>query len=247
VQAVQDVDWRLEEFDTVSSTSDVVASRAAAGETAGLAVLARHQSAARGRAGRDWVSPAGNLALSVLLRPGGAAADAARWSVLVGVAVADALDPRVPPPHRLTLKWPNDLLLDGAKLAGILIESTLNAAGGVDAMVIGIGANLAVAPTLPDRPTACLANIGPPPAPSEVARDIIHALARWSATLTADGFGAIRAAWLARGPAPGTTLVVRARDERLTGAFAGLSDDGGLLLRVPDEPAPRAITVGEVS
>ncbi len=244
---MQDVDWRLEEVDTVPSTSDVVASRAAAGETAGLAVLARHQSAARGRAGRDWVSPAGNLALSVLLRPGGTAADAAQWSLLVGVAVADALGPRVPPPHLLTLKWPNDLLLDGAKLAGILIETTLDLAGAVDAMVIGIGANLAVAPALPDRPTACLASIGPPPAPSDVARDILHALAHWSAMPTSGGFGAVRAAWLARGPALGTTLVVRAREENLSGAFAGLSDDGSLLLRVPDEKAPRAVTVGEVA
>ncbi len=119
------------------------------------------------------------------------------------------------------LKWPNDILLHGAKLAGILIDSQPGPGGFV---VIGLGANLATAPTLPDRATARL----PPPAPSPatVAERVLAALDTWGAHETSS----LVEAWLARAHPVGTLLDVRTPQRVVRGQFAGLTDAGALLL-----------------
>jgi BirA family biotin operon repressor/biotin-[acetyl-CoA-carboxylase] ligase len=142
----------------VPSTSDLLLRLAAAGEPEGLALLARRQTAGRGRDGRGWTSPAGNLSLSLLLRPDAPARDAPHWALLAAVALAEALAPSLPNPAALRLKWPNDLLLHGAKLAGVLVESAATRDGRIEWLVVGLGANLAVAPAVPGRATACLAD-----------------------------------------------------------------------------------------
>jgi BirA family biotin operon repressor/biotin-[acetyl-CoA-carboxylase] ligase len=140
--------WRLEIHDSLTSTNDVCIGRAETGEAAGLAVLARRQTGARGSRGRGWTEPpSGNLALSVLLRPGTALDRPGLWPFLAGLALHQAL--RQVSPAAVTLKWPNDVLLRGRKLAGILIERGLRADGAW--LVIGFGANLAAAPLLADR------------------------------------------------------------------------------------------------
>ena len=145
--------WRLEEHDTLPSTSDLCRRRAEAGEAAGLALLAHRQTAGRGTNGHTWSSPPGNLALSLLLRPNLALADIPAIAPRTGQIVAAALAPHAPAP--LSVKFPNDILLNGAKLAGILVESAATGSR-LDWLIIGIGANLAHAPDLPDRATACL-------------------------------------------------------------------------------------------
>ncbi|WP_376090675.1 biotin--[acetyl-CoA-carboxylase] ligase [Roseomonas sp. CCTCC AB2023176] len=198
--------WRLLVHEEVPSTSDLLRRLATAGEPEGLALLARRQTAGRGTSGRRWASPRGNLHLSVLLRPSEPARTLPEWSLLAALAVHDALSPHVPGPAALQLKWPNDLLLGGAKIAGLLLEAEARGDGRLDWICLGVGANLASAPDLPDRPTAAL----PPPAPSPelVAADVLHALSDWRRTRHVEGFGAIRRAWLDRGPAPGTHLAV---------------------------------------
>jgi BirA family biotin operon repressor/biotin-[acetyl-CoA-carboxylase] ligase len=232
--------WRLEVHDTLPSTSDVVAARAAAGEPEGLAVLAHAQTKGRGRAGRVWQSPAGNLAVSILLRPREPARQAGEWPLLVGLAIADALAPLLPAAVAPSLKWPNDVRLDGRKVAGVLIETTLDAAGNVEAMVVGIGVNLAAAPALPDRPTAALAEWATPPGPAAAAELILAAIAQRRTQRSVEGFAPIRAAWLARAHPIGTALQAAGR----VGQFAGLAEDGALLLQA--DGATHRITAGDV-
>jgi BirA family biotin operon repressor/biotin-[acetyl-CoA-carboxylase] ligase len=138
--------WRLRIHEALPSTSDLLLQLAAAGESEGLAVMARRQSAGRGRDGRVWESPAGNLYISVLLRPGGPAREAPQWALLAAVALAEALSGFVPDPSALRLKWPNDLLLGGAKCAGVLAEASATPEGRTEWLVLGMGANLVVAP-----------------------------------------------------------------------------------------------------
>lgn len=204
--------------DSLPSTQTVALADARAGAPEGLAILARQQSAGRGRGSRAWSSPPGNLALSVILRPSAPIRDAPQWALRAAVALAEALLPHAP---TLRLKWPNDVMLDGAKLAGILAEAEAGPGGAMAHIVLGIGANLAYAPSLPERPTACLPP--PAPAPEDVARVLLAAIAHWRDM----PFAAVRDAWLALGPAPGTALLLR--DGR-SGLFAGLAENGNLLL-----------------
>jgi BirA family biotin operon repressor/biotin-[acetyl-CoA-carboxylase] ligase len=149
--------WRVQEHKTLASTQDAAIAAARAGDPGRLAILAATQTAGRGSRGRGWLSPAGNLNLSVLLRPD-ASVPPGLYALLAGVALHEALSAYA---AGLMLKWPNDLLLGGAKLGGILIDASFAAAGVPDWVVIGIGANLAVAPHIAGRETAAL----PPPAP----------------------------------------------------------------------------------
>jgi BirA family biotin operon repressor/biotin-[acetyl-CoA-carboxylase] ligase len=230
--------WRLRVHESLPSTSDLVLRLAAAGEPEGLAVLGRRQTGGRGRDGRVWESPAGNMYLSVLLRPAGPAREAGRWSLLAAVALADALSGFAPDPGALALKWPNDVLLGGAKLAGLLCESAADAEGRLEWLVIGFGANLAVAPALEDRATACLGAIPP----EQVAVAVLAALDRWRRAWMVEGFGAIRSAWMARGPALDQHLAMRGG---LSGRYAGLAEDGSLLLATGGRV--HAVASGEVS
>ena len=237
--------WRLEIHESLPSTADLCRARAEAGEAAGLAILARRQVAGRGTRGRVWAGAEGNLFLSVLLRPPGTARAASQWSLLAGVALADALATHLPDPTALAVKWPNDLLLHGRKVAGILVESAGDGAGGLSWLSFGLGANLAVAPCVPGRPTACLAEVAPPPAPEALAGEVLDALARWCAVHAQSGFAPIRAAFLARAPAQGTRITLRLGDRMLGGAFAGLAEDGSLLLRAGGRL--QAFAAGEVT
>jgi BirA family biotin operon repressor/biotin-[acetyl-CoA-carboxylase] ligase len=220
--------FRLRAHEALPSTSDLVAQIAAAGEPDGLAVLAHRQTAGRGTQGRAWESRAGNLHLSVLLRPNEPLRHAPQWGLLAAVALADAVAATIPDSTAVALKWPNDLLLDGAKAAGILAEASADDRGGIAWLCLGIGVNLAHAPAVEGRATACLADAGiAAPTPQAFAETLLAALdARRTQRLT-EGFAPIRAAWLARGPALDTHLAL---GSGIAGRFAGLAEDGALLL-----------------
>ncbi len=218
-------------FESLPSTSDLCRTLAEAGEPSHLAILARRQTQGRGTQGRPWTSPPGNLFLSALLRPHERMRDVGQWALLAAVAVADAVATLLPDPAALRLKWPNDLLLGDAKLAGILIEASANPAGNLAWLVIGMGVNVATAPALPDRVTASLAQVTAfPPDPLTLARAVLDRLLHWQQARLLVGFAAIRAAWVARGPALGALLTLRQGGRAFTGRFAGLGDDGSLLL-----------------
>ena len=206
--------------------------------------MALRQTQGRGSRGRDWRSPAGNFYCSALLRPRERARDAGQWSLLAGVALADALAPLLPDPAALRLKWPNDVLLGGGKLAGILVDVAANPDGGVDWLVIGAGVNLAVAPEVPGRVVAALADVAVPPSPEDFAGRFLAALHHWRCVRLLEGFAPVRAAWLARAPGLGSDVTLRVGEQRLGGAFAGLGDDGALLLHTGR--SVRAFSTGEV-
>lgn len=220
--------FRLRVHEALPSTSDLVGQLAAAGEPEGLAVLAHRQTAGRGTQGRVWESRAGNLHLSVLLRPAEPIRHAPQWGLLAAVALADAVAATIPDPRAVTLKWPNDLLLDGAKSAGILAEASAGDDGGIAWLCLGIGVNLSHAPQVEGRATACLADTGiAAPTPEAFAETLLAALdARRTQRIT-DGFAAIRAAWLERGPALDSHITLT---NGIAGRFAGLAEDGRLLL-----------------
>ena len=223
--------FRLECHEVLESTSTLLKQRAEAGAAEGLAILARRQSAGRGRQGRGWDSPNGNLYLSVLLRPNVPLREAPQWSFVAAVALAETLKPLLPKAARPTLKWPNDLLLDGAKAAGILVETGVAANHELDWICIGIGVNIATKPSLPDRATAFLAEFLPaPPAPEALAARLLQNLAHWHDLRLAQGFAPIRDAWVRHAPAMGAPVSVKRDGALIEGRFAGLSPEGGLLL-----------------
>jgi len=229
----------LEIVDEIGSTSEALKARAAyPGPEAAL--LARRQTAGHGRLGRPWHSVGGNLHLSVLLRPQ-TMRWPGHWSILAAVALIDTIRLYAPEPGKLRLKWPNDLLLDGGKLAGILLEAGV-ASG--PWLVIGFGVNLAGAPPDVGRPVAFLASVCPAPAPDAFAGRLLDALQRWRARYATEGFAPVRAAWLAAAHAPGERITVGMGGRRVHGAFRGLGQDGSLLLDGPEGEI--AITAGDL-
>ena len=209
----------------IGSTNDEALRLAREGAPDGTVVVAEQQTAGRGRQGRRWISPPGNLYVSFLIRtarfPGFTPARAAEIGFVAALAVADALDTVI---AGCRLKWPNDILLAGAKVAGILTEMAS------DAIVIGIGINVAHSPPDMPYPVTSVATLGGTTTADSVlgtlANRLDHRLLGWSA----HGFAPKREAWLQRGPTPGQILTARVGTGRLTGAFAGLAEDGALLL-----------------
>ncbi|NKC31360.1 biotin--[acetyl-CoA-carboxylase] ligase [Falsiroseomonas selenitidurans] len=230
--------WRLRIHESLPSTSDLLQRLAVAGEPEGLAIMARRQTGGRGRDGRAWESPAGNLYLSLLLRPGGPARESGQWALLAAVVMAEGLARFAGDPAAIRVKWPNDVLLGGAKLAGVLCEGATAADGRLDWFIMGIGANLAAPPALADRPTAGLGAVPP----EQVAVAMLEELERFRAAWRAEGFGVVRAAWMARGPAPDAPLALRGGT---SGRYAGLAEDGCLLLA--REGRVLAVATGEVA
>lgn len=195
----------------------------------GLWLRAERQTAGRGRLGRAWVSPPGNCYAStaVSLRP--TDPPASTLAFVAAVALDEAVRVYLPDAAGLALKWPNDLLVDGAKLSGMLLER----AG--DTVVIGIGVNLAHHPDLADRATTSLAAHGAPVAPDAFLETLAEAFARWLCRWRGEGLAPIRQRWLDRAHPLGTALTARLSDGgSVTGLFDGLDRDGALLLRLAD-------------
>jgi len=234
--------WLLEVHPELPSTSSHLVALAREGAPDGLAVLALRQTAGRGRSGRPWCDSPGNLALSILVRPSHPAREAPQWSLLAGVALIEAARAVDPEPGALSLRWPNDLLRQGAKCAGILAESALSPEGGLAWMVLGIGANLSHAPPVPGRATACLGRTEPQEA---FAARLLDRISAWRRVRDTEGFGPIREAWSAHGPARGQRIVARCGQGTVAGGFAGLGEDGSLLLDT-GQGAVLRIAVGEV-
>ena len=223
---------------TLGSTQDLCVRLGQRGQPDGVAVLARRQVRGRGSRSRMWQDLAGNLAISVLLRPRTAPSEAGQWALLAGVALLEALAPHAPP-GSLSLKWPNDLRMSGRKLAGLLLETSATGQRSLDWLVIGAGANLATAPDLPGAIALSAA-----PDPVTVARAFLAQLDQWRTIQDRHGFAPVRQAWLDRAGSAGTRLHVRGAGLDVAGEFAGLSDDGALLLSTGGRVL--AVNTGEI-
>jgi BirA family biotin operon repressor/biotin-[acetyl-CoA-carboxylase] ligase len=235
--------FELLEFDEIDSTNEEARRRAEAGEPGPVWIRGGLQTKGRGRRGRDWVSPTGNLFATLMIRPPLRAAEAARLSFAAALSVADMFDLYVDP-ARIKLKWPNDVQLDGGKVCGILLESSAHADGNVDWLAIGIGVNLANHPHLDEPRTIALADVTAPPTPTEALTHLAAAFARWFAAYEDEGFSALREPWLARARGLGEPITVRLPREELHGVFAGIDGEGALVLET--QGATRKITAGEV-
>ena len=236
---------RLIAHDTLGSTNAEALARARAGEHGPLWITAARQTAGRGRRGNVWTSEPGNLYASLLPSDAAPAAHLPELCFVVALAVRDAVANVAPEfAPKLKLKWPNDLLLDGAKLAGILIEA--ESVDDATAIAAGVGVNCAHHPENLTYPATSLAACGVAVKPSDLlsalSRTMMVRLAQWS---RGSGFAAIRAEWLKHAASLGGDIHVRLPDRELTGRFETLDRMGRLMLRLPAGNL-EAITVGEL-
>jgi BirA family biotin operon repressor/biotin-[acetyl-CoA-carboxylase] ligase len=219
--------------DSLDSTNAEALRRAAAGAEGPTWILARRQTAARGRRGRAWSMPAGNFAASLLMRPGGPPAAAALRSFVAALGLYDALAAVTGASDRFTLKWPNDVLLDGCKLAGILLE-TGGRAG--EALAVGFGVNLAAAPDPAalepgaTPPVSLAAAFGSAPDPEGFLNRLAPAVAAWEAMLVDRGFAPVREAWLGRAARLGMQVTARTPGREIVGVFETIDATGALVL-----------------
>lgn len=237
---------RLTSLDETGSTNADALAAWRAGDAGPHWFVARRQRAGRGRQGRIWQSPPGNLHASLLIS-GVAPRAAAQLGFVAGLALHEAVADvaRLAPP-RLQIKWPNDLLLDGAKLAGILLEA--ETAGGVTGVVIGLGVNVAAAPEGLPYPATCLAASNPGVEGEAVFAALASALGRrlaeWSRPSEAGSFEEVRRLWLARAAGLGQTIRVRLASGDRLGRFEGLDAVGRLILA--GEAGREVIDAGDV-
>ena len=221
------------------STNDDLAALAREGAAEGLWLRAERQTGGRGRQGREWHSPSGNLYASTLvrLRPGDPPAPTLALVAAVAlheVASAFAGD------NRIEIKWPNDLLVAGAKLSGILLERL------DDAVVVGFGVNLAEHPDQTVRPATSFAALGGSPGAELFLQALADSFARWLAVWRDEGLAPIRLRWLAAAHPRGTALSTHtASGAWVDGVFDGLDESGALRLRLADGTA-QVVHAGDV-
>ena len=237
--------FRLHRYETLGSTNDAARRLARDGAPEGTLVWGLAQSAGKGRRGRPWMSPPGNLYLSLVQRPAGPPAQAAQLGFVAAIALGDALDRLAGSVLALRYKWPNDLLIDGRKIAGILLESETAAAGTADFVIIGIGVNLVSAPSDVEFPATSLAEAGCAGlTASRLLEAFAHCFAGWAEHWREAGFAPVRAAWLSRASGLGEGTRVRLERQTLDGRFLDLDHDGALLLDGAE--GRRRIAAGEV-
>ena len=219
--------WTIRRFGEIGSTMDAARSLAEQGAPHGTVVLAESQRTGRGRSGRSWISPPGNLHTTLILRPECDARRSPEIGFVIAVALAQAVDELAGP--GTALKWPNDVLRGGAKLAGILLERLDDGA-----ILAGVGANLRSAPADMPYPVTSLSEQGCDAGPESLLDALLRrAEVGWSAWRKL-GFAHVLADWARFGPPVGSELKVRLNERVSAGRFAGLSDDGSLLLDGPE-------------
>lgn len=239
--------YRLVACESVASTNDEARRLAMDGAPDGTVIRALRQTAGRGRRGRAWESRPGNLCCSMIVWPGRPVAEVAQYSFVAALALGEAIEGLLPDGVTLCYKWPNDLLLDNAKVAGILLESAGAGEGRLDWLVIGCGLNIEHFPTVTDGyPATSLAAVGCPlVSVDDMLVRLVIAFDHWRCRWRDEGIAAIRAAWIARAAGLGEDIEVRLPNDRFRGVFAGLDDSGALLLDLPDG-ARRVISAGDV-
>jgi len=209
-------------------------------------VWALEQTTGRGRRGRFWVSPRGNLYTSLVLRPDCLASHAVQLGFVTALAVGAALRTTLPCLERLTYKWPNDVLINGRKVAGVLLESEVTAAGRLSFLIIGVGVNLIASPQDTEFPATSVVEEGLGVVPSEVMLEqFAHDFQSWNDRWRAEGFAPVRAAWLLdSATSHGEPIRVHLDRTTVEGRFLGLDAGGKLLL--DDAGEYRHISAGEV-
>jgi BirA family biotin operon repressor/biotin-[acetyl-CoA-carboxylase] ligase len=236
--------YRRIAFDRVASTNDEARRLAEAGAGEGLVVTGEIQTAGRGRQGRSWLSPHGGLYASFLLRPPVTPARAGELGFGVAVAVAEAVE-QLARGADAKCKWPNDVLVRGQKISGILLESR-GTPDAVDWLIAGIGVNVAEAPEKTTWPATSIASLGGEASVERALEALAARLDHWYRHWLAEGFAPLRQAWLARAHALGQTLKIKRNGDEREGTFAGLDPTGALVLELADGRR-EMISYGEVA
>ena len=238
-------------FDELDSTNAEARRRADAGETGPLWIAARRQTEGRGRRGRVWESPEGNLYATLLTTTDKPPSEAAQLSFVVALAVAEVCDGWLihsrNDDERATLKWPNDVLIGGRKVAGILVESGRRLNGDLW-LAVGVGLNLSQAPVAPERPATRLADHfrgEAPPTLEAALQSLAGAFGGWQLLWDRGGFEPIRMSWIERAHGLGQPCTARLGSETVDGVADGLELDGALRLRLQDGSV-RRIHAGDV-
>lgn len=239
-------DYRLVFYDTLGSTNDEAKRLAGAGAAAGTLVWAAEQTAGRGRRGRRWLSPPGNLYASLILRPACSPDRAAQLGFVAALAVGEALGALVPALDAgISYKWPNDVLVGQRKIAGILLEWECGAGDAPAFLIVGFGINLVSAPPDAEFPaTSLAAECAGAPAPAAVLEAFAARFECWMRRWREAGFAPVRTAWRARAIALGEAIRVRLEAATLHGRFADLDEQGALLLETDGQR--RRISAGDV-
>jgi len=236
---------QIEVHDALDSTNAEARRRAEAGAAGPLWITALTQTAGRGRRGRSWETAKGNLAATLLFNTGLPAAEAAQVSFVAALAAADLADHYIGA-GTAALKWPNDLMIDGRKAAGILVESGTRDDGTLW-LAVGMGVNLAQAPDNLERPAIAFSErlTIPPPQPTVALGVLAESFEKWRDLWSASGFAPIAKAWSARAYGLGQACEARLPNQTHRGIAEGLDEDGALRLRLADGTVLR-ITAGDV-
>lgn len=235
----------LATFETIDSTMDEARRRVASGMSGPAWLAARQQTTGRGRQGRIWASPPGNLAATGVFPVNTAPAQAAQLSFVAALAVADVLH-TLAPTATVGLKWPNDVLLNGRKSAGILLETLKTTPTGLT-IAVGIGLNLLHHPPEAEAnwpPTSLLRETGTEPDFDRTLVALAHAMDGWMSIHAREGFAPVRSAWRAKAIQIGGRIEVRLPNRTLTGRFNDLDADGALVLEGPN--GTQRVAAGDV-
>lgn len=227
--------YRKAHHTEIDSTNSEARRLADAGDAGAIWIVADRQTAGRGRRGRVWQTQQGNLATTLLIRPQGT--QVAQLSFAAALAVSDMVG-AFAPHAAITVKWPNDVLAESRKIAGILLEA------GPGWLAVGMGVNLAAAPEGTEFPAIALADLGVAPPPDAALAVIANRFAHWYDVWVENGFEPLRAAWLARAGGLGAPIRARLPHEERNGVFEGIDANGALLLN--EQGLVRPISAGEV-
>lgn len=237
-------------FDAVDSTNNVAFKLASNGACEGTAIIADHQWEGKGRLSRRWQSPPQcNIYTSVIFKPKWNPVHAPRITLMAGVGVARLLSEYCP--GHITLKWPNDVLIRGKKVCGILIEMKTTGDQCIDFVIVGIGINVNMRredfhESIRDVSTSLREEVGYEVSRAEVLVRLFEELERVYSLLVREGFGPIRETWLAYSDMVGKTIQVRCHDFVISGTMTGVDEDGALLLRDGDGTI-RRVLAGDAS
>jgi len=226
--------YRLVRMAEIDSTSEEAKRRAESGAPEGTLVSADWQTAGHGRRARPWHSPAGNLYFSIVLRPDCPPGRAAQLSYAGALAVGGAIEELLPPGVSLHYKWPNDVLIDGRKTAGVLLESAMAAAGGLAWLVVGIGINVISHPDYVSYPATHLAAHRAGTDLGVLLERVAKKFLVWHKVWRRGAFAEIRERWLERAVGVGGAIEVSLDSGLLHGEFVTVDDDGALVLTAQD-------------
>jgi BirA family biotin operon repressor/biotin-[acetyl-CoA-carboxylase] ligase len=231
--------YRLIAREEVGSTNDEARALIAAGAANGAVIWAQSQTAGRGRHGREWASPPGNLYCSIILRPRVDPSRIAEIAFVSALAVRDAVIQLVPPEAEITFKWPNDVLAGGRKLAGILIEAEKLPDEARTALIIGIGVNIVSAPREASYPATCVSALARTPRVARVLSFLVAALDRRVELWTRNGFVVVRREWMDHAFGVGAQV---SASGGVSGTFTGLDETGAIIIALTDGAEHRLVS-----